>query len=313
MARDPVPWSCPMTPPTTRRDFFIQSAAVTALGLAGRAAGDDAPSVTNFICVTCGMQYAATPQPPARCPVCEDERQYVGHAGQQWTTLDAYRKTHKNVFAEQEPNLHTILPEPKAGIGQRAFLVRTAEGNVLWDCVPPLDDATIQKVKSLGGIRAIAVSHPHYYTTMVEWSKAFGDAPIHLHKRDAQWVMRPDDQVQFWDGETKPLFGGLTLVHTAGHFDGFQVLHWPSGAGGKGVLLAGDQPAVCQDRRWVTFMWSYPNMIPLGPAAIRTIAAALKPFAFDRLYSAFADQVVKADAKGAVERSAARYLRMIGA
>jgi hypothetical protein len=125
--------------------------------------------------------------------------------------------------------------------------------------------------------------------------------------------MRPDERIKFWDGETKPLVGRLTLVHTGGHFDGFQVLHWPAGAGGKGVLLAGDQPAVCQDRRWVTFMYSYPNMIPLGPTAIRKIAAALKPFAFDRLYSAFADQVVKADAKAAVERSASRYLRMIGA
>jgi hypothetical protein len=259
------------------------------------------------------MQYAATPKPPAHCPICENERQYVGHAGQQWTTLDGYRKTHKNTFAEQEPNLHTILPEPKAGIGQRAFLVRTGDGNVLWDCVPPLDDTTIKQVKLLGGIRAIAISHPHYYTTMVEWSRAFGNVPIYLHKLDAQWVMRPDDRIKFWDGETKLLFGGLTLIHTAGHFDGFQVLHWPAGANGKGVLLAGDQPAVCQDRRWVTFMYSYPNMIPLGPAAIRKITIALKPFAFDRLYSAFPDQVVNVDAKAAVERSASRYLGMIGA
>src|SRR5581483_2333454 len=85
------------------------------------------------------------------------------------TALDAYRTTHRNVFAEQEPNLHTILPEPKAGIGQRAFLVQTKDGNVLWDCVPPLDDATIRKVTALGGVKAIAVSHPHYYTTVVEW------------------------------------------------------------------------------------------------------------------------------------------------
>jgi hypothetical protein len=144
-------------------------------------------------------------------------------------------------------------------------------------------------------------------------SQAFGDAPIHLHKLDAKWVMRPVDRIMFWDGEPRSLFGGLTLVHTGGHFDGFQVLHWPAGANGKGVLLAGDQPAVCQDRRWVTFMYSYPNMIPLGPVAIRKIAASLKPFAFDRLYSAFADQVVKADAKAVVERSAQRYLRAIGA
>jgi hypothetical protein len=266
----------------------------------------------HFICVTCGMQYAATETAPKDCPVCLDGRQYVGHGGQHWTTLDAYRATHRNVFAEAEPNLHTIHPQPKAGVGQRAFLVRTPEGNLLWDCVPPLDDATVAAVKDLGGLAAIAVSHPHYYTTMIEWSHAFGGVPAHIHGLDSEWVMRPDDAVKFWEGDARPLFGGLTLVRTGGHFAGFQVLHWAGGAGGRGVLLAGDQPYVCMDRRWVSFMYSYPNLIPLGPAAIRQIVTSLAPFAFDRLYGAFPWQVVDAAAKGAVEQSAERYLRQIG-
>ena len=268
--------------------------------------------MTHFICVTCGTQFAAAATAPDGCPICRDERQYVGPGGQHWTTLGEYKRTHTNVFAEEEADLHSILPQPKAGIGQRAFLVRTMEGNVLFDCVPPLDDATIAAVKKLGGLAAIAVSHPHYYTTMVEWSHAFGGVPVHVHTLDAKWVMRPDDVVTFWDGDTKSLLGGLTLVKTGGHFDGFQVLHWPAGGGGKGVLLSGDQPYVCQDRTWVSFMWSYPNLIPLGPAAIKQVAKSLKPLAFDRLYGAFPEQVVTADAKGVVERSADRYLTRIG-
>jgi len=216
------------------------------------------------------------------------------------------------VFAEEETDLHTIHPQPKAGIGQRAFLLRTNEGNILWDCVPPIDDATVEAVKKLGGLAAIAVSHPHYYTTMIEWSHAFGKVPIYVHKLDVKWMMRPDDVVKFWEGDTKSLLGGLTLVRTGGHFDGFQVLHWPTGAFGKGVLLSGDQPFVCQDRRWVSFMWSYPNLIPLGASAIKQVVKSLKPFAFDRLYGAFPEQVVSTDAKGAVKRSADRYLKMIG-
>ena len=265
----------------------------------------------HFICVTCGTQYAASAGEPDRCRVCADERQYVGHRGQEWTTLAAFRETYRNALADEEPGLHSIHPRPKAGIGQRAFVVRTPEGNLLFDCVPPLDDATIGSVNRLGGLAGIAVSHPHYYSTMVEWSHAFGGVPVHVHRADAPWVMRADPVVTYWDGDTKPLFGGLTLVRTGGHFDGFQVLHWPAGAGGAGVLLAGDQPYVCADRRWVSFMYSYPNLIPLGPAAIRRIVASLKPFAFDRLYGAFPEQVVQADAKAAVERSAERYLRMI--
>jgi hypothetical protein len=267
----------------------------------------------HFICVTCGTQYPATETPPTICPICTDERQYVGPRGQAWTTLREYRQTHQNVIAEEEPGLHSIHPQPKAGIGQRAFLIRTPTGNLLWDCVPPLDDATIAAVGKLGGLAAIAVSHPHYYTTMVEWSHAFGKVPVHIHRLDAGWVARPDGVVGFWDGEAMPLFGGLTLVKTGGHFDGFQVLHWPAGADGRGVLLSGDQPYVCADRRWVSFMWSYPNLIPLGPAAVRRVVAALEPFAFDRLYGAFPDQLVEQDARAAVWRSADRYLRMIDA
>ena len=267
--------------------------------------------MTHFVCVTCGTQFAAAEREPGGCPICRDERQYVGPGGQRWTTLGEYRTTHTNVFAVEGPGLHSVHPEPKTGIGQRAFLVRTPAGNLLWDCVAPLDDATVAAITALGGLAGIAVSHPHYYTTMVEWGHAFGRVPVHLHARDAEWVMRPDEVIRFWEGETKPLFGGLTLVRTGGHFDGFQVLHWAAGAGGKGVLLAGDQPYVCADRRWVSFMWSYPNLVPLGPAAIRQVVTSLRPFAFDRLYGAFPDQVVAEDAKAVVDRSAARYLRQI--
>ena len=44
-----------------------------------------------FICRTCGVQYAPSEQPPSNCPICEDERQYVGWNGQQWTTLEQLR------------------------------------------------------------------------------------------------------------------------------------------------------------------------------------------------------------------------------
>jgi hypothetical protein len=219
-----------------------------------------------------------------------------------------------NVVKKEEPGLHSFHTQPATiGIGQRSFLIQTDKGNLLWDCVPHLDDATIKDVKKLGGIDAIAVSHPHYYTSMVAWSHAFGKAPIYLHKADREWVMRPDAVIRFWEGDSKELFGGLKLVNTGGHFEGFQVLHWPRGASGKGVLLSGDQPQVCRDRRWVSFMYSYPNLIPLPAKAIRRIMTALQPLAYDRLYGAFPGLTMVSDAKGAVERSAARYLRAIGA
>jgi hypothetical protein len=267
-----------------------------------------------FVCVTCGTQFAPAAQRPEQCPICEDERQYVAPEGQEWTTLEAIQATHRNLFTREESRLFSIATRPKFGIGQRAFLIQTKEGNVLWDCVALLDDATIDRINELGGIAEIAVSHPHYYTTMVEWSRAFGDAPIHIHEAERRWVMRPDRCVQFWSGRTRALRGGLSLVCTGGHFEGYQVLHWPSGADGRGVLMAGDQPQIGMDPRQVSFMYSYPNYIPLNGTAIRRIVDDLDPLTYDRLYGAFVIRgqgVITEGARAVVERSAARYLRAI--
>ena len=261
----------------------------------------------RFICVTCGTQYPETNDPPASCPICEDERQYIGHDGQQWTTLEALREDHDNVIREVEPNLHGIGTEPKVAIGQRALLVRTPAGNLLWDCITLIDDATVEAVEALGGVDAIAISHPHYYASMIEWSHAF-DAPLYLHAADREWVMRPDESIIFWEGETRPLFGDLTLVRCGGHFPGGTVLHWPAGAAGRGVLLTGDIINVVADRRCVSFMYSFPNLVPLSPAAVRGV---VEPFDYDRIYSAWWGTVVQAEGEAAVTRSADRYIRAI--
>jgi hypothetical protein len=296
----------------TRRRFLQQSAAVlAAIGQSALARGAKAMKNDHPICVTCGTQFAESERPPARCPICEDERQYVGWKGQEWTTLEEMQGKFHNRFEQEEAGVTTIHTESKFGIGQRALLIHTGDGNILWDSLSLIDEPTITQLRQLGGIAAIAISHPHYYSSMVEFSRAFGGAPIYLHEADAKWVMRPDRAIHHWQGSTKPLFGGMTLINTGGHFAGFQVLHWASGAEGRGILFSGDQPQVCMDRRWVSFMYSYPNLIPLSPPAIRRIVNSLEPFDFARLYGAFPHYVVATDAHGAVKRSAERYLHAI--
>lgn len=266
--------------------------------------------MTHHICATCGTQFAERTEPPASCPICEDERQYLGPNGQEWTTLERLREDYHNVIKPVEPDLTGIGTHPNFAIGQRALLVQSPAGNVLWDCISLLDDPTIAAVHALGGIAAIAISHPHYYSSMVEWSHAF-DAPIYLHTAERQWVMRPDPAIAFWDGETHALDNGLTLIRTGGHFAGAQVLHWAAGAAGRGALLTGDILQVVSDCRWLSFMYSYPNLIPLPAPAVRGIAAAVEPFAFDRIYGAWWDRVVSTDAKAAMRHSAARYIAAI--
>lgn len=265
----------------------------------------------NFICVTCGVQYNETENPPAHCLICEDERQYIGHNGQRWTTMAELQHDHQNRIEKVDPGLTGIGTIPAFAIAPRALLVQTSGGNVLWDCPSLLDGATVDAVRALGGIAAIAVSHPHLTGSLVEWSRAFGNAPIYWHADNRKWVMRPDPAYVFWEGETQPLMEGVTLVRCGGHFEGSAVLHWSQGAEGRGALLTGDTITVAQDRRYVSFMYSYPNLIPLNRQAVERIIRSIEPFEFERLYGGWWDYHVNDDAKAAVKRSAQRYITAI--
>jgi hypothetical protein len=266
--------------------------------------------MSNYICMTCGTQFAAGAQTPATCPICEDERQYIGWEGQKWTTMGTLGKNHHNIIKTVDPNLTGIGTHPAFAIGQRALLVQAPEGNILWDCISLIDEPTIAAINALGGVSRIAISHPHFYSSMAEWSHAF-DAPIYLHADDREWVMRPDPAIQFWQGETRALGQELTLVRCGGHFSGGTVLHWAAGAEGKGALLSGDILQVVSDRRYVSFMRSYPNLIPLPTQIIRQIVTAVEPFEYDRIYGGWWGRVVQSKAKAAVALSAERYIAAI--
>ena len=265
-----------------------------------------------FICTACGTQFPPSDSAPQQCTICEDERQFVPPHGQTWTTLAALAAGHLNAYHQHEPNVIGIGTSPSFAIGQRALLIRTPSGNVLWDCISMLDAATITLINSLGGLKAIAISHPHFYTTMVEWSRAFGNAPVHLHAADQQWIMRPDPCLELWDGDTLELMPDVTLVRCGGHFLGGTALHWAHGAGGRGVVCSSDMATVTTDRKFFTFMRSYPNLIPLSANAVTAIGAALEPFAFDAVYGHFFDRVIPSGAKRILAASVQRYVDAIG-
>jgi glyoxylase-like metal-dependent hydrolase (beta-lactamase superfamily II) len=249
--------------------------------------------VALWICTTCGIQHADSDEPPADCRICTDSRQYVGWEGQQWTTLEELRESH-TADVRDDHGLLGIGCEPSFAIGQRALVVEGA----LWDCVPLLDGMA----EAVADLRAVAISHPHYYTTMVEWSRALGGIPVYVHADDREWVTRPDPCVELWEGEELDLGEGLTLIRLGGHFAGGQVLH----AGDK--LLVGDIVQVVMDRRWVSFMYSYPNLVPLPAATVRQMAEKLEPYEFDRVYGAWWGRVVDGDGKERVRASADRYV-----
>ena len=266
----------------------------------------------RYLCETCGVQQDDTPNPPDACPICEDERQYVARDGQSWTTPERLAATHRPRVEAHEPRLSGVGMTPDFAIGQRALHVTRPEGNLLWDCTPLVDTAMIDAVGSLGGIDAIAISHPHFHASMADWADAF-EVPVLLHADCRRWVQCPHPRIEYWSGERLVLGGGVTLLRTGGHFAGSAVCHWAGGADGAGALLTGDSIQVVADRSRVSFMRSYPNLVPLSAACVTHIRDVVAPWPFERLYGAWWERVVARDAASAVRRSAARYLEALDA
>ncbi|PSK88915.1 hypothetical protein CLV63_1283 [Murinocardiopsis flavida] len=263
-----------------------------------------------WICPTCGGHHAAADAPPPACVICEDERQWVPPTGQRWTTMaELAAAGYRSDVRELEPGLIGIGTQPDIGVGQRGLLVRTAEGNLLWDPPAFLDEQAVQAVEDAGGLRAISSSHPHMYGAMADWAAAF-DAEILLPEVDVPWLNRPVPRLRTWSGSL-PALPGVTLVQCGGHFPGSSVLHWAEGAEGRGALFTGDTMLVTPGADRVTFMWSAPNRLPLPERDVRGIVAAVRPYAFDRIYSGWWQPVLPADAARVVESSAERYIQFL--
>lgn len=266
--------------------------------------------MTPWICDTCGVQHQPSSEPPATCRICQDERQYVGPDGQKWTSPSELAGKFAGELRPQEPDLFGIGMSPSFGIGQRALLVTTPTGNVLWDCIPLVDPQVVDAINDLGGVSAICFSHPHFYGSYADWADTF-DAEIFVPSADREWLMRDTAHLRIWDGESISPVDGVQVHRIGGHFEGSSVLHWAGGAGGRGALLTGDTVQVVPRKDSVSFMWSYPNLIPLPASTVRGIADKVTRLSFDRIYGGWWDRVISHGAIDAVRQSAQRYVERI--
>lgn len=262
------------------------------------------------ICTTCGTQFAAPAQPPGHCPICEDERQYVGWLGQAWTTHAALAASHRLRIEEDDGLLAFALQDPFA-IPQRALLLPTGAGNLLWECLSLVTAEAVAALKARGGVDRLVISHPHFYSAMVEWSEALGGVPILLHAADREWVQRPSSRIVFWEGDELALSDDVTLVRCGGHFAGSTALHWQGGPRTGGALFPGDALQVAQDRRHVGFLYSYPNYVPMKASAVRAMRERLRRFEFEDVYGFSWGRNIRGGGRAAVDASFQRYFDAI--
>lgn len=184
-----------------------------------------------LICTACGTQFDVdNPSQLTRCRICDDPRQFVPQSGQAWTTLAKLKAAgHRNQWKQfdGDERFWSVYTEPKVAIGQRAILVKTPLGNVLWDCITFLDAETIERINGMGGLAAIVISHPHYYSTHLEWAEVF-DCPVYLSWEDKEWLNRLDRLGKartFIEGveediEVRGEKTGVKVLKLGGHFPG---------------------------------------------------------------------------------------------
>ncbi len=266
--------------------------------------------MTRYICTTCGTQYADSEQAPSNCAICDDERQYVGWDGQRWTTHDELAKEHK-MRIEEEAGLVAIGVTPTFAISQRSFLLPTDAGNILWECQSLVTDEAVAKIQELGGLDRIVISHPHFYGSMGEWSEAFGGVPIVIHQADQEWVQCPHPSIEPWSGDTLKLSDNVTLIRCGGHFTGSTALHWANGPREGGARFSGDALQVVLDRRFVSFMYSYPNLVPMRTSDVVAMRERLAPYAFEDVFGYTWGRNIIGGGREAVDASYERYLAAV--
>ena len=253
-----------------------------------------------MICTACGTEYPQNQPLPAICPICSDDRQYIPVTGQNWISREELGAKSQIRIQQLAPGLHSLKVQPNFAIVNRALLIQSPGGNILWDCIPGLDDATISFIRKMGGIKAIAISHPHYYSLMNEWAEVF-DCPVYIHVNDSEWVMNKGPYVQLWKGEQLAFWDGINVIHTGGHFPGSCLLQWQE------TLLTGDTLYIAPSRQHMAVMHSYPNQILLHRDAFAAFDRKTAGLVFDAAYGAFDNQDISMGAMHIFRRSMQRY------
>lgn len=266
--------------------------------------------MTTWICDGCGVEHADSPEPPPtdgcvfnRGEVGIEQRGDMGARGQ-WTTHEELAsQPHETLHRDHGRGVHSLRREPRFAIGHWSFLAQTSHGNLLWDPPGYLDDDAVELVRGLGGVAAIAASHPHTFGAQVSWSHAFDQVPVLVNADDREWVARPDPVIEYWKDHSEVL-PGVELIQLGGHMLGSSVARTRDG-----TLLVGDTiSGVPGHPAWVSFTRNYRRLVPLSPAVVRRIVGRLDAYDYDRLYTLGGDTIDQ-DAKQVVHRSADSHIR----
>ncbi|BBN04693.1 hypothetical protein MPTK1_3g06910 [Marchantia polymorpha subsp. ruderalis] len=263
------------------------------------------------VCGHCGTMFGVG-KARGDCVICTDDRQLgLLPWGQSWGTYSQLRRLEAPLLLRNaERDLVEISYTTKR---QRCFLILNPLGNILWGSTTFLDDAAIVTIKKLGGIRAIAVSHPHELFGYAKWAVTF-QCPVYIHERDKNLVVHNTEFIETWDGEELALCSQIKLIRLGGHYDGGAILHWTNNGldqDGKGVILCADMLQVGEDGQTVSSMRSYHNFIPISESDVQRIIWKLLSVEYERLYASGNIRDLPVNAKVLTNLSLEKYACVI--
>lgn len=234
--------------------------------------------MTPYLCTNCGFWqcYFAV---PLSCPVCTDFRHTPPEDGFHFLTPDKAAAETRTLWTGEDTEIVMLSNSPRIGIGPNGYLLRHPEGNVFFDGAAYYSPDALGLIRSLGGIKWLAASHPHAYGALWQLQEKF--APIvAIQAQDLSWTGAFSTAWPF--DESLELAPGLTLIRTGGHFAGHTILHWAE----KKTLFAGDMVKFHGTSEISTHK-GFNRKIPMSHAEVRRYAEAIRDLEFDTVYTSF--------------------------
>lgn len=174
----------------------------------------------RYCCLHCGFWQPYFERPPG-CPVCLDYRHPLPADGWRFETPGVLGARVATRWAEAAPGLWRFWNEPAVGIGPSGYVLVRADGNAAFEGATWYDDAALDFVASLGGVRWASASHAHVFGGLWRLAERFG-ADVVIQEAELPFARALPVAWSF--GGRADLGDGLTLVHTGGHTPGHAVL-----------------------------------------------------------------------------------------
>jgi glyoxylase-like metal-dependent hydrolase (beta-lactamase superfamily II) len=239
-----------------------------------------------LICTYCGNRTFIGEGETPECLICANRYVPEPKARVRFKRPDALLPDHHTEIVQLEEDIWRFYVRPNLGIRHYAFFIQRPGGNVLMDMQPILTNDLAAWIGAKGGLKAIVLSHPHYYGAMDDFSTRF-HAPVWIHATDRDWAVGYPN-VECLDAEDHSFDETLGMIHIPGQFEGGLCLLY---ARHRGILFTGDTLMVSPTTGELSAWKSTPRQVPYTRDEFHVIREGILALEFDQLYASVRGEI----------------------